>query len=164
MAILLAFITIWLLVFIEGFSLALFGISLYLVLFLIQYRRQEFLIFWTIFLIVGIALDFILFLPFGTNFIIGVVILTLYELLDRFFQGLSAFGNLINSFIVFSLGGLIKFVIIAMSEGASFGGSFTWSVIGKALLFGLISAVFFIIIKRFLEFFTSAGNNKIVIR
>lgn len=164
MGFLLAFVTIWALVFGEGFFYALLGISLYLILFLVQYRRQEFIVFLITFLIIGTALDFIMTLPFGSHFVFGVIALVLYELLDRFFQGLLNLGVFLNGFIVFTFLGFIRFMLVAILEGGSLVSNFTWLRIERALIFGLVSAIVFGIIKALLEKFSTSKDSRIKIR
>jgi hypothetical protein len=145
------FISIWLLLFFEGIFQGLIGISLYSIVFLIYAKRSNLITMMLVFLPVGLALDFILLLPIGTNWFLSVVGYFLFLLVEKFFQGISGFGLFMTSYIVFIGYYFFKEVIILTNEGANLFEYIKWSTLGNSLLSGLIAALIFTILRGIID-------------
>jgi len=145
------FISIWVLLFAEGLFQGLLGISLYVVVFLIAAKKGNLGYVLLVFLPVGLALDFILFLPIGTNWILSIITYFTYYFLSRIFQGISGISLFVTSFMALIIYYLLRFSVIFIAEGGYILKYLTWSVSVRILLAGLISAILVIVINGLID-------------
>jgi len=145
------FISIWVLLFTEGIFQGFLGVSLYAITFLISAKRGNLFYVLLVFLPVGLALDFILFLPIGSNWILISLIYFVYLLVERILHGASGISLFVTTFITFIVYYLLRASIIFVAEGGKLVEYINWDMIGHSVFVGLISSILFVLIGGFLD-------------
>ena len=147
MQIIISLITIGVALFFEGVLQKLAGVSIFTILFILQMGRQDFRSFVLTLLPVSIALDFLLFFPPGSSWVLATITYWGYRIIDKFFQGLSGIGLFINAFVAFFLNFLFRFILTIVIEKGSIIRYFSWDKFGDLLISSLFSAIIFLTLK-----------------